>query len=107
MLLEKGANVNYQARHNITPLHVCSKWGRANMVSLLLAHGAVIDCRTRDLLTPLHCAARSGQDNVTSKNIPVDIKYSFVGNRTPPRERRTNQCEDEERSGTIAHGRTR
>lgn len=64
LLLEKGANVNFQARHNITPLHVSAKWGRANMCTLLLAHGAVIDCRTRDLLTPLHCAARSGHDQV-------------------------------------------
>uniref|UniRef100_A0A914R6E1 ANK_REP_REGION domain-containing protein n=1 Tax=Parascaris equorum TaxID=6256 RepID=A0A914R6E1_PAREQ len=48
--------------NTVSPLHVATKWGRANMVSLLLAHGAVIDCRTRDLLTPLHCAARSGHD---------------------------------------------
>uniref|UniRef100_A0A915EPT8 Uncharacterized protein n=1 Tax=Ditylenchus dipsaci TaxID=166011 RepID=A0A915EPT8_9BILA len=59
LLLEKGANVNFQARHNISPLHVASKWGRVNLASLLLARGAIIDCRTRDLLTPLHCAARS------------------------------------------------
>lgn len=54
----------YQARHNISPLHVAAKWGRARLVELLLERGAIIDCRTRDLLTPLHCAARSGHDAV-------------------------------------------
>ncbi|KRZ57159.1 Ankyrin-2 [Trichinella nativa] len=78
LLLEKGANVNFLARHNITPLHVASKWGRANLVSLLLAHGAVIDCRTKDLLTPLHCAARSGHEQIVDllleKGAPISAK---------------------------------
>lgn len=56
--------MNYAARHNITPLHVAAKWGRAGLVTMLIAHGAVLDCKTRDLLTPLHCAARSGHDQV-------------------------------------------
>uniref|UniRef100_A0A183F080 ANK_REP_REGION domain-containing protein n=1 Tax=Gongylonema pulchrum TaxID=637853 RepID=A0A183F080_9BILA len=59
-------------------LHVATKWGRTNMVPLLLAHGAVIDCRTRDLLTPLHCAARSGHDQVVDllleKGAPINAK---------------------------------
>ena len=45
-------------QHNITPLHVAAKWGKANMVSLLLDKGANLEAKTRDGLTPLHCAAR-------------------------------------------------
>lgn len=64
LLYDKGADVNYAAKHNITPLHVASKWGKINMVSLLVAKGADIQAKTRDGLTPLHCAARSGHDQV-------------------------------------------
>ena len=34
-------------QHQITPLHVASKWGKANMVSLLLDKQGQIDARTR------------------------------------------------------------
>lgn len=43
---------------------MASKWGKMNMVSLLLAKGADIQAKTRDGLTPLHCASRSGHDQV-------------------------------------------
>lgn len=58
--------MNFSAKHNITPLHVASKWGKMNMVSLLVAKGADIQAKTRDGLTPLHCAARSGHDQVVN-----------------------------------------
>lgn len=63
---------------NFSPLHVATKWGRTNMVELLLKHGAIIDSRTRDLLTPLHCASRSGHDQVVDllleKGAPISAK---------------------------------
>ena len=34
-------------QNGISPLHVSSKWGRTNVVSLLLDSNANIDCRTR------------------------------------------------------------
>jgi ankyrin repeat protein len=43
---------------------VACKWGKINMVSLLISKGADIEAKTRDGLTPLHCAARSGHDQV-------------------------------------------
>ncbi len=41
----------------ITPLHVASKWGRQNMVILLLDSGANINCATRVSTTPVWCSA--------------------------------------------------
>jgi hypothetical protein len=34
-------------KQNITPLHVATKWGKANSVNLLLDNGAKIDVKTR------------------------------------------------------------
>ena len=46
-LLEKGADVNFPAKHHISPLHVAAKWGKTNMVKLLLDKGALLDASTR------------------------------------------------------------
>ncbi len=65
-------------QHNITPLHVAAKWGRNNMVVLLLDKGASIIAKTRDGLTPLHCAARSGHEEVVDtllqRHAPITAK---------------------------------
>lgn len=65
-------------QHNITPLHVAAKWGKANMVALLLDRGANIEAKTRDGLTPLHCAARSGHEQVVDmlleRGAPISAK---------------------------------
>lgn len=70
--------MNYAAKHNITPLHVAAKWGKTNMVALLLENGATIDSKTRDGLTPLHCAARSGHEQVVDmlleRGAPISSK---------------------------------
>ena len=68
----------FNLQNNITPLHVSAKWGRTNMVNLLLDSGADHSCTTRDGLTPLHCGARSGHDQVVDilleKGAPVTVK---------------------------------
>ncbi|CAH8532996.1 unnamed protein product [Schistosoma turkestanicum] len=64
LLISRGANINFQAKNNITPLHVACKWGNQGVAERLITAGAELDCRTRDGLTPLHCAARSGHDTV-------------------------------------------
>lgn len=65
-------------QHQITPLHVASKWGKGNMVSLLIDKGANYEAKTRDGLTPLHCAARSGHEAVVDmlleKGAPITSK---------------------------------
>ncbi len=62
---------------------MAAKWGKENIVRLLLEKGAQIDVKTKDglsklnfndeenknemmwsILAPLHCAARSGHDQV-------------------------------------------
>jgi ankyrin len=57
---------------------VAAKWGKSNMVSLLLESGANIEAKTRDGLTALHCAARSGHDQVIDmllqRNAPISSK---------------------------------
>lgn len=69
---------SFRFQHNITPLHVAAKWGKSNMVSLLLESGANIEAKTRDGLTALHCAARSGHDQVIDmllqRNAPISSK---------------------------------
>lgn len=78
LLIQKGADVNYSAKHNITPLHVAAKWGKLNMVQLLIEKGANIESKTRDGLTPLHCAARSGHEQVVDmlleRGAPISSK---------------------------------
>lgn len=59
-------------------MHVAAKWGKVNMVSLLLDKGANIESKTRDGLTPLHCAARSGHEQVVDmlleRGAPISSK---------------------------------
>lgn len=65
-------------QHHITPLHVAAKWGKANMVGVLLNNNANLESKTRDGLTPLHCAARSGHDSVVDmllqRGAPISSK---------------------------------
>lgn len=57
---------------------MAAKWGKLNMVNLLIQLGANIEAKTRDGLTPLHCAARSGHDHVIERllqsNAPRTLK---------------------------------
>jgi hypothetical protein len=57
---------------------VAAKWGKTNMVSLLLEKGANIESKTRDGLTALHCAARSGHEQVVDmmleRGAPISSK---------------------------------
>ena len=71
MLLCSNVILIFSFQHNITPLHVAAKWGKVNMVSLLLDKGSNLESKTRDGLTPLHCAARSGHENVVDMMVQV------------------------------------
>ena len=57
---------------------MAAKWGKGNMVGLLLDKGANLEAKTRDGLTPLHCATRSGHENVVDamlqRGAPISAK---------------------------------
>lgn len=76
LLLDRGAEVNFQAKNNITPLHVAAKWGRNGMAVRLIQAGAQVDCKTRDGLTPLHCASRSGHASVVDTLLMSGSNFS-------------------------------
>ena len=59
-------NIKKIFQHNISPLHVAAKWGKNNLVKILIESNAALDAKTRDGLTPLHCAARSGHEQVVT-----------------------------------------
>lgn len=53
-----------ELQNDQTPLHIASRLGSTENVSLLLHHGASPDARTKDGYTPLHNAAASGKEDV-------------------------------------------
>ena len=56
-LLEKGANVNrHGSRGSITPLHAATKWGRTELINLLLSKGARVNELNGNGQTPLDYA---------------------------------------------------
>ena len=49
-----------------TALHIASRLGDVDIVSILLQHGAAVDAVTKDSYTALHIAAKEGQEEVAS-----------------------------------------
>lgn len=56
ILVENGANVNAVNYQGFTPLHIASKWGNDNIVSMLLENDAEPSKPGHRLKTPLHKA---------------------------------------------------
>lgn len=54
------------SKNNVTALHVAAKWGRVDMVKVLLDFNANVELCTRDGIRPLHCAASQGHLEVCS-----------------------------------------
>ncbi|CAB4060411.1 ANK [Lepeophtheirus salmonis] len=77
---KKNANVNFVAKHNITPLHVAAKWGKnkygesghENVVELMIQKGAPISAKTKNGLAPLHMSSQG--DHVDAARVLIHYK---------------------------------
>jgi hypothetical protein len=59
-LLDRGADINAQNVHGMTPLHISILWNVPDITMLLLERGADVSKRDRSGSTPLHLAANKG-----------------------------------------------
>lgn len=60
------AGVETKSQEQQTALHIASRLGNVDIVSILLQHGASVDAVTKDSYTALHIAAKEGQEEVAS-----------------------------------------
>lgn len=47
-------------------MHIASRLGNIDIVSMLLQHGASVDTPTKDQYTALHIAAKEGKEEVAA-----------------------------------------
>lgn len=65
LLLRKGANVNAQTVHGLTPLNAASGRGFAKVVQVLLEHNATLQIHEMGM-TPLHFSAQLGSEEIAT-----------------------------------------
>jgi uncharacterized protein len=77
-LLDDGASVDARDRFGARPLSHAARFGRLEMVDLLLAHGAPIDARNLAGATALYFAAEGGHTSVVQRLIErgADVKLT-------------------------------
>jgi hypothetical protein len=63
-LLDRGADINAQNIHGMTPLHISILWNVPDITMLLLERGADVSKRDRAGSTPLHLAANKGNTKI-------------------------------------------
>ena len=68
-------NICLLIQNNIVPLHVASKWGRANMITLLLDNGADIEFMTRVSLFRLLIIQAMEAIHVYNKSLKLYLNY--------------------------------
>lgn len=59
ILINNGANINYQNNNGLTALHAACQNNHANIVSLLINNGAIYDVQDNEGNTPLHIACKN------------------------------------------------
>jgi serine/threonine-protein phosphatase 6 regulatory ankyrin repeat subunit B len=62
-MLDHGANVNARMQ-GTTPLHLASKYGRLDVVRLLIEHGTEVEAKDSRDQMPLQLTSAEGQDEV-------------------------------------------
>jgi ankyrin repeat protein len=63
LLLNHGASVHIRNKNGQTPLHIASRRGLSDLMTLLLKFGADVDVRDNNDMTPLLCASRSSESS--------------------------------------------
>ncbi|CAM9489817.1 unnamed protein product [Choristocarpus tenellus] len=83
VLLDSGANAGSRVSTTVlsghSPLHIASRYGHTNIVSLLIFSGAKVDERDRHGLTPLHYAAGNGKKKCVELLIATGSLPSIQG----------------------------
>ncbi|XP_046445039.1 serine/threonine-protein phosphatase 6 regulatory ankyrin repeat subunit A-like isoform X3 [Daphnia pulex] len=62
LLIERDANINFQAKDGRTPLHMTAIHGRFMRAQMLLDRGALVDIGDKEGCTALHIAAAHGHE---------------------------------------------
>ncbi|CAL8085284.1 unnamed protein product [Calicophoron daubneyi] len=61
LLNNPEVNVNHQAQHGFTPLHIAAHYGNVNVARPLIDRGADVNFQAKNNITPLHIAAKWGR----------------------------------------------
>jgi len=64
LLVDHGADINYNAFKGFTPIRIAARNGHLNIIKYLAEHGAKIDVKAEDGATPLEHAASKGHYDV-------------------------------------------
>ncbi|CAG9817822.1 unnamed protein product [Phaedon cochleariae] len=63
----ESMNINICDMNGYTPLHVAAKFGRTEILRLLLDSGALVDVKTNNLHTPLHLACINNRTQIVKE----------------------------------------
>jgi len=85
ILLENGADVNYQGDRCRSPLNIASRCGYADFVRLLLNHGADLNASDERGQAALHKAAFTGQNLIVKLLLGrgANVDSPYMGGWTP------------------------
>ena len=93
VLINAGANVNFENDEGSTPLHEAAKEGHVDVAKILIDHGAKVNARNQQKQTPLHLAAEQGQAEMCELllNNGAELKVLDIARRSPEMLARRNE----------------